>query len=62
MEARVIKYYDTAIVRDSKDPSDKLVAAVKRAIREGWQPFGGVSVVFNDGYCYLAQAIVQYAD
>ncbi len=35
--------------------------AVNKAIKEGWQPFGGVSVGFNrDNKKYFVQAMVKY--
>ena len=48
------------MVLEERYPSD-LVDSVKKAMMNGWTPFGGVSVTASSGYHYYVQAMVKYS-
>ena len=44
---------------DSRGP-DRLAEAVNEAIKQGWQPFGGVAVYERSGWSYMGVAKTSY--
>ena len=53
-----MKVVDYIVVRRNND--NDLASAVKDKLKEGWQPFGGLSVAMVNRYESYNQAMVRY--
>jgi len=55
--SKITEYY---AVHD--DNAEMLTEKVNELIKQGWQPFGGISTTTSEGHTQYIQAMVEYSE